>query len=55
MINLTTYTQNASLMGKTAAQRLIQRIENPEEFQPERIQICGRLLEGNTVADVNEK
>ena len=55
MINLTTYSRNAALIGRTAAQRLIQRIEHPDEFQPEQIQICGKLVEGNTVEDINEK
>lgn len=54
MMQLTTYTQNAMAIGKTAAQKLIQRIEHPEDAQPERIQISGGLLEGNSVIDLNK-
>ena len=53
MMQLTTYTQNAITIGKTAAERLIHRIEHPEDFQPERIMICGSLLEGVSVQEIN--
>ena len=53
MMRLTTYTQNAMAIGSTAAQKLIQRIEHPDEFIPERILICGELLEGNSVQNLN--
>ncbi len=53
MMRLTTYTQNAMAIGSTAAQKLIQRIEHPDEFIPERILVCGELLEGNSVQDLN--
>lgn len=52
MMHLTTYTQNALEIGKTAAEHLIRRIEQPKEFHPEQILISGRLLEGNTVEDM---
>ena len=53
MMRLTTYTQNAMAIGSTAAQKLIQRIEHSDEFIPERILVCGELLEGNSVQDLN--
>ena len=53
MMRLTTYTQNAMAIGSTAAQKLIQRIEHSDEFIPERILVCGELLEGNSVQDLS--
>lgn len=53
MMRLTTYTQNAYTIGKTAAERLIHRIEHPENATPERIVVSGELLEGFTVQDIN--
>lgn len=53
MMRLTTYTQNAMTIGKTAANRLIHTIEHPEEAQAERILVSGELLEGKTVEDLN--
>ena len=53
MMRLTTYTQNAYIIGKTAADRLIHAVEHPEETVPERITISGELMEGNTVQDIN--
>ena len=53
MMRLTTYTQNAYTIGKTAAERLIHRIEHPEDATPERIVVSGELLEGFTVQDIN--
>jgi len=53
MMRLTTYTQNAMTIGKTAANRLIHAIEHPEEAQAERILVSGELLEGKTVEDLN--
>ncbi len=54
MMHLTTYTQNAYLIGRTAAEKLIRRIEHPEEVRPEQILISGELLEGRTVSDLNK-
>ena len=54
MMRLTTYTQNAYTIGKTAAEHLIARIEDPEGFQPQQVHISGGLLEGTSVADLNE-
>lgn len=53
MMRLTTYTQNAYIIGKTAADRLIHTVEHPEEAVPERITISGELMEGSTVQDIN--
>ena len=53
MMRLTTYTQNAYTIGKTAAEHLIARIEHPETFQPQQIHISGGLLEGTSVVDLN--
>ncbi len=52
MMQLTTYTQNALEIGRTAAAHLIRRIEQPKDFQPEQILISGGLLEGITVEDL---
>ena len=54
MMRLTTYTQNAYIIGKTAAERLIHRIEHPEDAAPEQIVISGELMEGSTVQDINK-
>lgn len=54
MMKVTTYTQNAYVIGKTAANRLIYRIKHPDEFVPERIQVSGELLEGVSVEDLNK-
>lgn len=54
VMRLTTYSQNAHVIGKTAAERLIRRIEDPSAFQPEQILVSGSLQEGVTVADLNE-
>ena len=53
MMQLTTYTQNAYLIGKTAAIRLIHSIEHPEEAAVEQVIISGELLEGTSVQDLN--
>lgn len=55
MMHLTTYTQNAYAIGRTAADRLIRTIEHPGETEPEQIQISGALLEGTSVRDLNKK
>lgn len=55
VINLTTYSQNALAIGKTAAEQLIRRIEHPDAFQPQQILISGELLKGRTVLDLNNK
>ena len=54
MMNLTTYTQNAERIGRTAADRLIHHIEHPDQAKPERILVSGTLMEGKTVRNLNE-
>ncbi|MGN0602308.1 MAG: LacI family DNA-binding transcriptional regulator [Oscillospiraceae bacterium] len=51
---LTTYLQDTETIGKTAAQRLISLIEEPEKTFSEVITIDGWLLEGESVRDLNE-
>ena len=52
MMQLTTYTQNAYVIGQTAARQLIGRIEHPDQFRPEQIHVAGGLLEGITVEEL---
>ncbi len=54
MMHLTTYTQNAYAIGRTAADRLIHRIEHPDEAKPEQILVSGALMEGSSVRDLNK-
>ena len=46
---LTTWEQNTKDLGKIAADKLIERIENPRTAIPEHIDVKGRLLEGETI------
>lgn len=46
---LTTYRQNAEEIGRMAAEKLIDMIENPKLFIPEQIMIPGEILIGDTV------
>ena len=50
---LTTWQQNTEDLGRLAASRLIEKIEHPLTTPPEHIVVKGRLLEGETVADLN--
>lgn len=52
VLNLTTYSQNAEQLGKTAAERLISLIEHPKTTLIDRIMIPGKLLKGKTVRDI---
>lgn len=54
VMHLTTYSQNAAEIGRTAAQKLIELIEHPKTAVIERILIPGNLLEGNSVKDIAE-
>ena len=49
VLHLTTYSQNTTLLGKTAASQLISLIERPKTTLIDRIMIPGKLLEGATV------
>ena len=54
MMNLTTYTQNALEIGKTAAEHLIRRIEHPSDFSPQQVLVSGALQKGKSVQDLNK-
>ena len=49
---LTTWRQNTEELGRTAAERLIRRIEHPRTTPPEHLVIPGRLFEGESVAQL---
>ena len=46
---LTTYEQNGETIGRVMAEALINKIENPENFEPKKEMITGRLIKGCTV------
>lgn len=46
---LTTYRQDAQEMGRAAAARLVEAIENPKLFLPDQVLVTGKLLPGETV------
>ena len=50
---LTTWQQNTEELGRIAAEQLIERIEHPRTTQYRHITVEGRLLEGETVRDIN--
>lgn len=52
VMRLTTYSQNAAALGRTAAERLISLIEHPKTTVLDRIMVQGGLLEGNSVKDI---
>ena len=52
VMRLTTYSQNAAALGKTAAERLISLIEHPKTTVLDRVLVKGGLLEGNSVRDI---
>ena len=47
---LTTWRQDTETLGRTAAAKLVELIENPRTTLPEVISVPGRLLEGASVA-----
>lgn len=49
---LTTYAHDTKAMGKKAAEKLISLIEQPEQSFAEEIIVDGKLLEGESVADL---
>lgn len=51
---LTTYRQDAEAMGREAATRLVEAIEQPKTCLPQQIMISGQLLCGDTVKDIND-
>ncbi len=46
---LTTYEQNGETIGRTMAEALLAKIENPAEFEPKKEMVTGRLIKGGTV------
>lgn len=50
---LTTYQQDAETMGREAATKLVEMIEQPKLWLPQQIMVAGKLLEGGTVRDLN--
>ena len=50
---LTTWQQNTEELGRIAASKLIERIEYPRTALPEYIEVRGKLLEGETVRQLN--
>ena len=50
---ITTWEQNTEEIGRLAAEKLIERIENPRTVLPEHIVVHGRLLEGETVRELS--
>ena len=49
---LTTYRQNAEMIGRTASEKLIELIEKPDLAMPEQITVTGALLPGGTVKKI---
>ena len=49
---LTTYEQNGETIGRVMAEALINKIENPENFEPKKEMITGRLIKGGTVVKI---
>ena len=52
VLRLTTYSQNAAALGKTAAERLISLIEHPKTTVLDRVLIEGSLMEGTSVKQI---
>ncbi len=46
---LTTYKQNADELGRLAAEKLIEQIENPKSYIPQQYIVHGEMLKGGTV------
>lgn len=51
-MHLTTYSQNTGDLGRTAVEKLVGLIENPEKTPKERIVIPGGLLVGTSVEEI---
>ena len=49
---LTTYYQDAEMIGRTSAKKLIESIENHKTCINEQIMVSGRLLEGKSVKQI---
>ena len=51
---LTTYRQDAEAMGREAAAKLVEAIEQPKTCLPQQVMVSGQLLEGDTIKDIND-
>jgi DNA-binding LacI/PurR family transcriptional regulator len=51
---LTTYRQDAEVMGCEAAAKLIELIEQPKTALPQQIMVSGKLLKGDTIKNIND-
>ena len=49
---LVTYQQNTKMLGRTAADKLVQMIEHPRVTLAEQIPVTGKLLDGGSVRRV---
>lgn len=49
---ITTFRQDAEMMGKTAAEKLIEIINHPKTTVPTTIMVSGELIEGESVAEI---
>ena len=49
---LTTYEQNGEAIGRTMAEALLDKIENPDAYQPKKEKISGRIIKGGTVVQL---
>ena len=47
---LATYQQNTMMLGRTAADKLVQMIEHPRVTLAEQLLVTGKLLEGDSVS-----
>ncbi len=50
---LTTYEQDGETIGRSIAEALIQKIEDPEHYEPKKEMVSGRLIRGGTVVKLN--
>ena len=49
---LTTYRQDTTVLGKTAAARLVELIEHPKTTLLDRIIIPGQFIEGKSIGEI---
>lgn len=49
---LTTYEQNGEAIGRAMAEELLQKIENPDAYQPKKEMISGRIIKGGTIVQL---
>ena len=51
---LVTWQQNTRMLGRMAADKLVQMIEHPRVTLAEQIPVTGKLLEGGSVRSIDE-